>query len=862
MEITKLTKCEYLIAGSTIPAMCAALERSRRGRVLLVTEDTCLYSEMTRSGDYRRPVLSGGDWERTLFPEDCLESDGLFHPDRLKRRGEQVMREHGVSLLYACQVLGRTDGGVILAHKSGLYAVECREALDFRTLPEIRDPAFCLHSVKDGENYVTYVPVSSAGNGPRERFDRYEAALGRLPEGHAPARSGTEVTGLSGVVPGAPEEQPVPPVESGDEAPACENPLYAESEKAVVPGLRAECDAWDVVVVGGGTSGASAAICCARLGLRTMVLEMNRQLGGTATAGGVSMYWFGWRGGATRMIDERVDAYYRRLGIPRGEWYWTKDDSFLPDLKAQALLGLCLEAGVQVRFSAVVCGVKKDAGRVSGVYWAGDGKLHCSAARMVLDCTGDGDVCVFAGAEHVYGNEMDGMTFWASLAQFDTAQSYRNNFSTMVHVGDPLDYTRFILAGRLRGEGMYDHGSYVAVRESRHIRGLETVTLEDILSMRKWEDTLYSCFSNYDPKGRLTSGLVYFGLQPPHQRIDIPRGAVIPVEKRTGRAIGGLLVGGKAVSCTHDALPGIRMQPDLQRQGLALAALAFETLSQDVPAFLAEHVEETIRKLGGDLMRADRPEPEDLAGIVASLRGDEAWEWLEEPIRGWQDRPAPVTRVLLADRGEALPLLRDAFSRAETPELRLLLARLLLWHGDDTGAQCAVDALRAELDGAEGLPRRRASLKFCDLLPDHGCMPEAVYLMNALAGAKSIPLVPVFEPVLDRLEAFGRDWTDPGSGIYCYCESFALAAARSGDRAFVPLLHRILDLPELRGKASLEILEERFCMLRIALYSALNGLGDPRGREGLEEYLNDDRRPLALAAGMLLGKTGAEPRDR
>ena len=607
-------------------------------------------------------------------------------------------------------------------------------------------------------------------------------------------------------------------------------------------------------MVGGGTAGASAALFCGRLGLRTLVLEMNHQLGGTATVGGVSAYWFGWREGTTRIIDDRVEEYYQRLCHQRDFYCWSTEDTFLPTLKAHALLSLCLEANVQVEFAATVCGVSKAENRVTGVYWAQDGLLHYSAADMVLDCTGDGDVCMFAGADHIYGNEDDCMTYWASLAQYESPKDYRNNFSTMVHVGDPLDYTRFILEGRMRGENLYDHGSYVAVRESRHIRGLETVTLEDILTMRPREDTLYTCFSNYDPKGRLTAKLVYFGLLPPNQRVDIPRGAVIPVDLR-GNALDGILVGGKAISCTHDAFPGLRMQPDLQRQGLALAALAQQSLRQNVPAAKAAGVDEAVLSLGGDLMRADRPENADLGEVIASLDGSEPWEWLEESITHWQTEPGVITRILLAEKSEVLPHLQKAYQQASAPELRLSLARLLLWHGDETGAECIVQAIRDEFSAAAQLPLRRASVRFAELQPDHGLMSEAVYLMNGLASVKSIPLAPVFEPILTRLEHADRNWQDLRSGIYCYCESFAIAAVGSGDKAFIPLLHRILDLPELNKKAPLDALEERFCMLRIALYAALHQLHDKRGTDGLLHYLRDSRRPLSLAAKMLLNKT-------
>jgi NADPH-dependent 2,4-dienoyl-CoA reductase/sulfur reductase-like enzyme len=47
-------------------------------------------------------------------------------------------------------------------------------------------------------------------------------------------------------------------------------------------------DSADVLVVGGGTAGAIAAIQAARAGAQTMLVEMGGQLGGTTTTGGVA----------------------------------------------------------------------------------------------------------------------------------------------------------------------------------------------------------------------------------------------------------------------------------------------------------------------------------------------------------------------------------------------------------------------------------------------------------------------------------------------------------------------------------------------------------------------------------------------
>lgn len=53
----------------------------------------------------------------------------------------------------------------------------------------------------------------------------------------------------------------------------------------------------DVLVVGGGISGAMAAITAAQAGMQTLILEMNPGLGGTATFGGVHHYWGGYQHG-------------------------------------------------------------------------------------------------------------------------------------------------------------------------------------------------------------------------------------------------------------------------------------------------------------------------------------------------------------------------------------------------------------------------------------------------------------------------------------------------------------------------------------------------------------------------------------
>ena len=824
MTRRELPGCDALVLGSTTAALVCALAQADRGRqVLLVTPSTCLYEELFRAGDLRVP--DAGTARSLLFPDDCLEENGLIHPDRLKQHGERLLLGKGIRLLYACQAVRWDDASAEIVHKSGAYRVACREVYDARYAPG--GDHFLLHTMLDGQHHITPVPTQHTGSTADDHYRRYADALACLSDGHTLARSGTEAVRLHG--------QPMTPAPP---APACQPDEIAD-----------DCD---VLVVGGGTSGAAAALFCARQGLRTVLIEMNHQLGGSATAGGVSTYWFGLRDGATRIIDEAVADLRRRYRQPARPGLWNDHDGFAPDLKAHALLGLCLDAGVDVRLGCIAYDAETADHRVTGVRYAWQHQPRLTRAAMTIDCTGDGDVCVLAGAAHTYGSEADGMTYWGSLAHYPQPDRYRNNFSTMVRVDDAEDYTRFIITGRTLGRQMYDHGSYVAVRESRHIRGLATVTLHDLLLMKPVQDPLYVCYSNYDPKGRLTAELCYFGLLPPNQRFVIPRGAVIPADDR-GLPIHGLLIGGKAISCTHDAFPGIRMQADLQRQGLALAALAGCCVRQRATATQARDVDRQILALGGDLTLPAPAGPVDLKAAVRQLTGQEPWEWLDTPVTACETRVSPIVALLLAEDAEALPLLRGAYQAADTPQLRLTLARLLLWHRDETGAQTVLDAVRDALDAVPtGLPRRIASVNYGQMLPDHGLMPEPVYLINALAHAPCTDVAGVMRLVLDRLTHTPRDWYDLRAGIYCWCECFGWIAVRRHDAALAPLIRAVLALPELQGEPDDPLLGERLHMLRLGLLHALHALGCEDGADGLRRYLDDRRAAIRCAAAMLL----------
>jgi NADPH-dependent 2,4-dienoyl-CoA reductase/sulfur reductase-like enzyme len=88
----------------------------------------------------------------------------------------------------------------------------------------------------------------------------------------------------------------------------------------------------DVVVVGGGTAGAVAAIQAGRAGQKVILIECVSQLGGTTTTAGVAFpgIFFAWgkqiiSGIGWEMVQEAVALNGDKLpnfSVPHGRWHW------------------------------------------------------------------------------------------------------------------------------------------------------------------------------------------------------------------------------------------------------------------------------------------------------------------------------------------------------------------------------------------------------------------------------------------------------------------------------------------------------------------------------------------------------------
>lgn len=430
------------------------------------------------------------------------------------------------------------------------------------------------------------------------------------------------------------------------------------TEKARELTVESECD---VLVIGAGPAGFSAAVTCGRLGLKTILLEQSGTVGGVATAGLMSH----WTGATEGPLYEELLKRARTAPSDvnyHGDKVLKAEQIIDPENTKLEMLRMLREAGVSLKLYTFAVDVTMDGNKIEGVITESKSGRSAILAGIVIDCSGDGDIAAKSGAEYSVGREDDGkmqpVTVMFKVAGVDEETAvypgeFEDDFQVpagmlqelgrkhlkapvghvLLYPGsapgvvtvnmtnsigvnglNPDDLTRAEIECRGQIPGIIDFlrsyvpgfencflistSSAIGVRETRHFKGLYTITEKDIAEAKVFDDWIATrCFFNFDVHGLDGPGLDPTGAQkafPTKEKYTIPLGCLIP-EKTNG-----LLLAGRNISGTHKAHSNYRVMPICVNMGQGAAAAAAVCLKEKVePRDLdIRKVQKILREMG------------------------------------------------------------------------------------------------------------------------------------------------------------------------------------------------------------------------------------------------------------------------
>src|SRR5690606_36557590 len=194
---------------------------------------------------------------------------------------------------------------------------------------------------------------------------------------------------------------------------------------------------FDIVVVGAGSAGATAAIAAARTGASTLLLERLPFLGGTSTAVLDTFYGFYTPGTASEKVvggiaDEVVaELKIYKACLERPNTFGAGTGiTYHPEYLKVVWERLVRSSGCKVLLNAWVQEVVTDGTRVTGLVAATKQGLISLKARYVIDTSGDADICHYAGLPYeLAGKESPAQTLTTTFKMINVDMERRKTVS-------------------------------------------------------------------------------------------------------------------------------------------------------------------------------------------------------------------------------------------------------------------------------------------------------------------------------------------------------------------------------------------------------------------------------------------------
>jgi len=433
---------------------------------------------------------------------------------------------------------------------------------------------------------------------------------------------------------------------------------YIMEEKREIPVVREV----DVLVLGAGPAGVSAAVCAAYEGAATALIEQTGDVGGIATAGLMS-HWTGHTEGG--FYEEILKRSAENRENDRASFNGRVSHIINPEKLKTVLLKMLSEAGVYLRLYSFASEAVMEGNAIKGVIIESKSGREAILAKIVIDATGDGDIAARAGVPYYKGRESDGKmqpaTIMFKVAGVDVErgvfpEGFEETFQIPAgdiqelgrkHISKPAghvllykttlpgvvtcnmtncididgtnaeDLTKATMVCREQMDEIVSFfrefvpgfekcyvissASLVGIRETRHFKGEETITEQDILEARVFDNWVVTKASfNFDVHNLTGSGLDETGCQ---KRFEQTKGYTIPYGCFVPLKIDNLFLAGRNISGTHMAHSNFRVMPICANMGQAVGiAAAMCAVDGVIPRRLyVKRVQSRLMELGVSL---------------------------------------------------------------------------------------------------------------------------------------------------------------------------------------------------------------------------------------------------------------------
>lgn len=254
---------------------------------------------------------------------------------------------------------------------------------------------------------------------------------------------------------------------------------------------------FDLLVAGGGPSGATAAICAARLGAKVLLVEATGCLGGMGTSGYVCA-WDPMANGEQMVVGgfmaELVETMYKRNflspGINPETWRmaYHKWTPFSPEGLKLILDEKILEAGVELRYFTKVidADVDKNNGIVNGIIINNIEGYSYIKAKTFIDATGDAVLSALCGTDYREAGIDTQHIMPATLPHIYTNINWnkKQEFGTQTTEGVELLEKEFKLGNLTQNDrhivGISKIGNTIGYFNGGHIYNMRSTKIKDL----------------------------------------------------------------------------------------------------------------------------------------------------------------------------------------------------------------------------------------------------------------------------------------------------------------------------------------------------------------------------------------------